>query len=206
MYKLIFKFGLLLFFVTTGTLKSEVKVLAFAGSTRELSVNKKLVKEAASIACQMKAQGLFIDLKNFSLPLYDADLEAKDGMPENVKKFRNLMIQSDVILIASPDYNGSIPAVLKNALDWASRSESGGSSRDAFKGKRFVIMSASPGRSGGVKGLSHLRAIIENIGGTVIPEQISVPDANNAFDSNGHLKNEQLRNDLARAIQKALSP
>ncbi len=199
------KILIMLIILVFAKLNAEVKVLTFSGSTREQSVNKKLAREAANIACELKAKSLFIDLKNLPLPFYDADLEARQGMPDNVKKFRNLMIQSDLIIIASPDYNGSVPAVLKNALDWASRSESGGASRDAFKDKHFLIMSASPGKSGGAKGLAHLRAIIENIGGKVIPDQISVPDAYNAFDPNGHLKSDILRNELKTAIQKALS-
>jgi chromate reductase len=189
----------------SATLGAETTVLAFAGSTREASVNKKLVAEAASLARQMKANATVIDLRDYPIPLYDADFEAKEGMPANAKQLRQLMIQSQVILIACPEYNGSLPAVLKNAIDWFSRSEAGGSSRDAFKGKKFAIMSASPGSSGGARALVHLRAIIESIGGTVIPQQIVVPDAYNAFDEQGCLKNKNLKQAMQQLVQAAIN-
>lgn len=188
----------------TTTLSAEVNVLAFAGSTREDSVNKKLVKEAATAAHQVGAKVTFINLKDYPMPFYDEDLETRDGMPTKAKQFRQLMLQSDVILIASPEYNGSISGVLKNAIDWASRNEDGGGSREAFKGKKFVIMSASPGASGGARGLVHLRGIIEHIGGTVIPQQVVIPDAYNAFDAQGHLKNNDQRKDIQQLVQAVL--
>lgn len=184
-------------------LNAEVKVMAFAGSTRKDSVNKKLVLEAAELARKRGADVTVVDLKDYPMPLYDADLELTEGMPEKAKEFRKLMIQSNVILIASPEYNGSVSAVLKNTLDWASRSEEGGGSRDAFKGKKFVIMSASPGAGGGAKGLVHLRAILENIGGTVLPQQVVVPNAFQAFDEQGHLKNKEQEMLLNQLIQSA---
>jgi NAD(P)H-dependent FMN reductase len=115
-------------------------------------------------------------------------------MPESAKRLRACMIDSDVILIASPEYNGSIPAVLKNTLDWASRSEKGGSAKgDAFKGKKFAIMSASPGSRGGKRGLVHLRAIIEDIGGTVIPEELSIASAHEYFSNKEKVENAALK-------------
>lgn len=183
---------------------AEVKVLAFAGSTREDSVNKKLVLEAASYARQMGAKVTVIDLKDYSMPLYDEDLEAKQGMPAKAKQVRDLMINNQVILIASPEYNGSLSATLKNVIDWASRSEDKRPSRQAFQGKKFVIMSASPGSGGGARGLAHLRTIIENIGGTVVPQQVTLPDAYNAFDEQGHLKNPKTKADLQQLVKTAL--
>lgn len=190
--------------VSSATLCAEVNVLAFAGSTREDSVNKKLVLEAADMARQMGAKVKVIDLKDYPIPFYDADLEVNEGMPAEAKQLRKLMVQSDVIFIASPEYNGSISAVLKNVIDWASRAEQGGGSREAFKGKKFVIMSASPSPKGGVTGLNHLRFILGHIGGTVMPQQVSVPEANSAFDEQGHLKDKQLRMQLQQAVQAAL--
>lgn len=189
----------------SASLTAEIKVLAFAGSTREGSVNKKLIVEAANIARQMHANVTVIDLKDYSIPFYDEDLETQQGMSIKAKQFRQLMIQSDVILIASPEYNGSLSAVLKNAIDWASRSEEGGGSREAFKGKKFVIMSASPGPGGGARGLVHLRTIIENVGGTVLSQQVVVPDAFSAFDEQGHLKNEKLKKDLEQLVRTAIN-
>lgn len=198
------KWMMLLCCVLTADICAEIKVLAFAGSIREDSVNKKLVLEAADIASKLGASVHVIDLKDYALPFYDADMEAKEGMPAKAKQLRQLMIQSEVILIASPEYNGSFSALLKNTIDWMSRSENKGSSREAFQGKRFVIMSASPGSGGGARGLVHLRTVLENLGGTVIPEQVAVPGAYNAFDEQGHIKNPQLKIELQQLIQKSM--
>jgi len=185
-------------------ISAEIKILAFSGSTREDSLNKKLIAEAAGLARQMGAHVNVIDLRDYVSPFYDEDLETKSGMPLKARQLRHLMIQSNVMIIASPEYNSSLSAALKNAIDWASRGETGGASRDAFKGKKFIIVSASPGSGGGVRGLNHLRAIIEDAGGTVLPQQIVVPDAYNAFDQQGHLKNQKLKGDLSQAIQAAM--
>lgn len=197
---------LLLCLAVTMNLNAQTKVLAFAGSTRVDSSNKKLIAEAANLAKGMGADVTLIDLKDYPIPFYNADLETSSGMPENAKRIRNLMIDSQVILIASPEYNGSLSALLKNTLDWASRNEQGGSSREAFKGKKFALMSASPGSGGGARGLGHLRTIIENVGGTVVPTQVSIPNSYQAFDEKGNLKNEAERTALMNLISQTLSP
>lgn len=189
--------------VLSTTLHAEIKVLAFAGSTRKDSTNKKLIAEAARLAKQEGASVTLVDLKDYPIPFYDADLEAKDGMPPKAKHLRQLMIQSDVIMIASPEYNGSLSAVLKNAIDWISRDEEGKPSRTAFKDKKFVLMSASPGAGGGSRGLAHLRSIIENVGGVVIPQTVVIPDAYKAFDVDGHLQDPKLKSELLQLVQKA---
>ncbi len=199
MWKLI-----LLCLTIAAPLSAELNVLALAGSTREGSVNQKLVLEAAELACGMNAHVTVFNFKGCPIPIYEADLEASCGMPENAKKLRQLMLQSDVILIASPEYNGSVTPLLKNAIDWASRSETAGFSRDAFKGKKFVIMSASPGSGGGARGLAQLRPILETLGGIVMPQQVVVPDAYNAFDEQGHLKSPKLKSELQQLIEAAL--
>ncbi len=144
-----------------------------------------------------------IDLNDYPLPFFDGDLEAKEGMPERANKLYEQLVQSQVVLIASPEYNASVTGVLKNALDWVSRPQ-GQRSSEAFKGKKFILLSASPGRTGGARGLVHLRAIIEDLGGTVIPEQISLPDAMNAFDAQGHLKNHKIKAELEQLVQKTV--
>lgn len=169
-----------IFLAASSTLLAQMNVLVFAGSTRAESYNKKLASEAAEIARNMGAKVTFINLKDFPMPFYDGDLE-KEGMPANAKKFRNLMIANDVIVIACPEYNSSLPAVLKNALDWASRGENGGPSRDAFKGKQFALLSTSPGQGGGARALAHLRAVIENVGGEVLENQVSVGTAHESL-------------------------
>lgn len=199
-----FKWFLILCIGLITTLSAEINVLAFAGSTREDSLNKKLVTEAADLAEQAGAHIIVIDLRDYPIPLYDGDLDEKEGIPANAKLLRQLMIQSQVILISSPDYNGSVSAVLKNAIDWATRSEANGPSREAFKGKKFALMSASPSASGGAKGLTHLRDIIQNIGGTVIPKQVTIPKAYDAFDEQGRLKDQKLQTELQELIQAVM--
>lgn len=198
------RYFILLFLVLSTALCAQQRVLMFAGSTREGSVNKKLIAEAAEIAQKMDAKVVIVDLKYYPMPFYDAELEAKEGMPAMAREFRKLMVNSDAIFIASPEYNASVSAVLKNALDWASRGENAQYSPDAFKGKRFGIMSASPGPGGGARGLVHLRAILTALGGVVSPTEVSVPRAFDAFDAQGHLKDPQLKAELCRLVTETI--
>lgn len=196
--------GCLVSLVSLNAEAAEMKILALAGSTRANSYNKLLVEEAARIARAEGAIVTIIDLKDYPMPFYDADLEEKQKMPEQAKRFRALMIKNDALIIASPEYNGSFPGILKNALDWASRSEEGGASRDAFKGKKCAIMSASPGVGGGARGLVHLRAILEAVGGEVIPLQVTVSKAYEAFDEKGNLINADLKQQLTEEVKQLL--
>ena len=164
------------------------RILAFAGSLRRDSFNKKLVPIAAKGAREAGAEVALIALKDFPLPLFDQDLEAEQGMPENGKKLKRLFIDHDGLLIAAPEYNSSITAVLKNAIDWVSRPAPGEPSLVAFRGKVATLMSASPGALGGLRGLVHVRSILGNIGVIVLPEQIAVAKASEAFNADGSLK------------------
>ena len=164
------------------------RILAFAGSTRRDSFNKKVVSSAVKGARDAGAEVTRIDLRDFPLPLFDQDLEAEQGMPENGKKLKKLFIDHDGLLIASPEYNSSFPAVLKNAIDWVSRPAPGEPSLVAFRGKVATLMSASPGALGGLRGLVHVRSILGNIGVIVLPDQITVADAHEAFNPDGTLK------------------
>jgi chromate reductase len=202
---LMLKWLLFLSLVCTSLLSAETKVLVFSGSLRQDSFNKKLAREAANMARQSGAAVMVIDLRDYPMPFYDEDLEAQRGMPENAKQLRKFMKESNAIIIASPEYNGSVSGVLKNAIDWASRNEQGQPSRDAFKDKQFAIISASPGGGGGSRGLKHLRSIIQNIGGEVVALEVSVPDAFDAFTPQGNLKSPQLRDQLKQEVQQLLS-
>lgn len=199
-----FRWLLILSTVLSLELYAEKKVLAFSGSTREDSMHKKLVNEAAQMAKQMGASVTVIDLRDYPMPFYDGDLEDKSGMPDKAKEFRALMEQNDVIVIASPEYNGSISAVLKNAIDWASRGERGGSSRSAFKGKKFVLVSTSPGKGGGARGIAHLKTVIENIGGEIAGQPVTVPEGGMAFDAQGSLTNATSAMNLKQSLKQAL--
>jgi chromate reductase len=167
------------------------KILAFAGSTRTDSFNKKLVKIAADGAKDAGVDVTVIDLRDFAMPLYDGDLEQKDGLPQNARKLKDLMLSHQGFLISSPEYNSSISGVLKNTIDWTSRQSEGEESLACFKGKVAGIMSASPGGLGGLRGLVHVRAILENIGVLVIPDQIAISKAHEAFNADGTLKDKK---------------
>jgi chromate reductase, NAD(P)H dehydrogenase (quinone) len=164
------------------------RILAFAGSTRKDSYNKKLVRIAARAAQECGAEVTVIDLKDFPMPLFDEDLERTQGMPEAAARLKKLMVENDGFLIASPEYNSSITAVLKNSIDWASRPVPNEPPLVAFKGKTAILMSASPGALGGLRALVHVRSILGNIGMIVLPDQVAVPRAFEAYSGDGTLK------------------
>ncbi len=167
------------------------KILAFAGSAREASYNKKLVKIAAASARAAGADVTYVDFRDLPMPLYDQDLEDREGKPENARKFKELMIAHQGLLIASPEYNSSLTPLLKNAIDWASRPDPGEGMLAAFSGKVAGIMSASPGGLGGMRGLVHLRSLLGNINVIVLPNQKAIPNAFEAFTPEGRLVNSQ---------------
>ena len=164
------------------------KILAFAGSTRTDSFNKKLVKIAATGAREAGAEVTTIDLRDFQMPLYDEDLEKQEGLPSNTRKLKDLMLTHQGLLISSPEYNSSISGVLKNTIDWTSRQIDSEPPSACFKEKIAGLMSASPGKLGGLRGLVHVRAILENMGVIVIPNQMAVSEAHEAFNLDGTLK------------------
>lgn len=170
------------------------RILAFAGSLRTDSYNKKLVKIAAEGARKAGASAEFVDLREFALPIFDEDLEKKEGPPAGATRLKQLMMQADGFLISSPEYNSSVSAALKNAIDWASRPAQGEKPLAAFAGKSAVIMAASPGALGGLRGLVHLRAILGNISVIVLPEQRAISAAHEAFSGDGTLKNPEQQN------------
>ncbi|MFT5324672.1 MAG: chromate reductase [Planctomycetaceae bacterium] len=188
---------------------STARILAFAGSTRKASFNKKLVAVAAKSAEAAGAEVTLIDLADFPLPIFDEDYEAEHGMPENATKLKQLFVEHNGLLIASPEYNSSISAVLKNAIDWISRRAEGEPMKAAFLGKAAAIMAASPGGLGGIRGLVHLRSILQNIGVLVMPDQITLSEAHSAFADDGLLNNERkqgtvdaLAKELVETVQK----
>ena len=182
------------------------KILAFAGSSRKNSFNQKLVKIAATGAESAGAEITFVNLADYPMPIYNQDLESEQGIPEKALKFKNLLIDHDGFLIASPEYNSAFSPLLKNVIDWASRAES----KDepplvAYKGKIAAIMATSPGALGGIRGLVFLRMLLSNIGVTVIPDQIAIPQAIKAFSEKGILidsKQQQLVLDLGTKLTR----
>jgi chromate reductase len=180
------------------------KILVFAGSTRSGSYNKMLSKCAAEALRAAGAEVTWLDLRDLALPLFDGDLEEKNGLPEGAKKLKAALQASDGFLISSPEYNSSIPGVLKNAIDWASRTESDDEpSLVAFRGKIAALVSASPGALGGMRALVVLRSLLGNIGVVVLPDQLSISSAFEAFGEGGQLKDEKKAKQLA-ALAKSL--
>ncbi|MBC7773536.1 MAG: NAD(P)H-dependent oxidoreductase [Pyrinomonadaceae bacterium] len=163
------------------------KVLAFAGSTRTDSYNKKLVKIAAAGASAAGAEVTFIDLRDYPLPLFDEDLE-KQGLPANARLLKDLFLANHALLLSCPEYNSSISAVLKNVIDWVSRPAPNERPLQCFDGKVAGLMSASPGAFGGMRGLVHVRSILGNIKVLVVPDQVAVNKAFEAFNADGSLK------------------
>ncbi len=168
------------------------RILAFAGSARKDSLNKKLVRIAAAGAESAGAQVTLIDLADYPMPLYDGDLEAADGLPENAKKLKALFKEHEGLLLSSPEYNGSISPLLKNTIDWVSRAEPGEAPLACYQGKVAALLAASPGGWGGIRALPHVAQILNGIGVSVLPGMRSLPAANAAFDDDGNLKDEKL--------------
>jgi chromate reductase len=179
------------------------KILAFAGSLRQGSFNKMLIKIAVEGARQAGADVTLIDLLDYPLPIYNGDIEKNEGLPANALKLKELMFNSDGFIIASPEYNSSISGVLKNTIDWISRQ----ASKDevylsSFIDKVALIISASPGHLGGLRGLVHLRSILSNINTFVMPGQKSISNAAEAFDAEGRLKDPKHQKDLMDLTKK----
>src|SRR5438132_865891 len=171
-------------------------ILAFAGSLRKDSFNKKLVHIAASGARQAGATVTVVDLRDFPMPVFDQDLEAAQGQPETAKRLKNMMVAHDGFLISAPEYNSSITAVLKNTIDWVSRPVPNEPPLVAYRGKVATLMSASPGALGGLRGLVTVRSILSSIGVIVLPDQIALPKANDAFNADGSLKDSKMQGSI----------
>jgi chromate reductase, NAD(P)H dehydrogenase (quinone) len=188
------------------------RVLIFAGSIRNGSLNRKLARAAAAALEQHGLQVTLADLRDYPMPIYDGDLESSAGMPEPARAFKTLMRTHDAFAIASPEYNGSFAALLKNAIDWASRPEPGEPRLAAFEGKKALIMAASPSQFGGQRGLRHLRELLEMIHVQVVPQQLALAGAANAFDAEGRLVRaedraalDRVSEDLAQALNVGTS-
>ncbi|RZI40209.1 NADPH-dependent oxidoreductase [Herbaspirillum sp. HC18] len=169
------------------------RILAFAGSARTDSFNKKLVQVAMAGAQDAGAIVTYVDLRDYPMPIYDGDLEDGTGIPDKALELRRQMLDHQGFLIASPEYNGSIPPLLKNAIDWTSRPIYGEDGLAPYRNKVAVLMSASPGSYGGLRGLVHIRAILGNIGVIVLPDQLAIGKATEVFNADGSMSNQAQR-------------
>jgi len=173
-----------------------LKVLAFAGSLRKESYNHKLVSAAAETA---RASGdvevMLVRLNDYEMPFMNEDLEGEKGLPENARRFRELIEKSDALLISSPEYNSSITGVLKNAIDWASRPP-----KNVWMGKPVMVLSASPGAFGASSSGFQTRQILLQLGAYVAPQKVACPHADEAFNEQGQLVNEFVQKNLKKMV------
>jgi len=183
-----------------------MRLLFFAGSTREGSFNRKLASLAHHIAEANGIEAVLAELKDYPMPIYNGDLEAKEGPPERARAFKALLGEYDGVFIASPEYNSSVTPLLKNTLDWVTRvKEKGETGLEVFRSRVFAISGASPGSYGAMRSLLHLRQILEiGMGATVIPQQIAVPRAMDAFEQDGSLK-DKAQQTLCKSVVEALA-
>ena len=176
------------------------KLLAFAGSAREQSLNKKLARAAGAIAEAAGAEVTFADLRDYPMPHFDEDDEAARGVPAEVTAFRALMKDADGFIIASPEYNGAPTSMLKNVIDWGSRPADGEPMLACFQQKTALLLAASPGGLGGIRGLPMLRTILSGIGVHVLSGDVAVPKAHEAFDDSGAVVNDTTKQNLERSV------
>jgi NAD(P)H-dependent FMN reductase len=173
-----------------------IKILAFAGSGRKNSVNKKILAIAAKAAQEAGAEVTIVNLEDFDMPIFNEDLEAEQGMPLEAQAFKELLISHDGFLISSPEYNSSYSSLFKNAIDWASRKTGEEAPMAAYRGKVAAIMAASPGGLGGMRVLVVLRMLMENLGTMVLPNQKAVGGAFAMFDGDGNITDAKTENAL----------
>lgn len=170
------------------------RILAFSGSGRTGSFNSALLKIAIKGARAAGANVTELSLRDYAMPLFDGDLEAKEGLPEGAKRLQQVFLQHDALLIACPEYNSSITPLLKNTIDWVSRPAPNVPSLSAYDGKVAGLVAASPGALGGLRGLFHVRDILLNIRVSVLPApfMIAVPKAHEAFNDDNTLKDAKV--------------
>jgi len=178
------------------------KILCIPGSLRSEAFSKRLARAACRLAEANGASATCIDLRDFAMPLYDGDLEAANGLPEAAVRLRAVVQAHDALLVVSPEYNASIPAVLKNTLDWLSRPHAAEPGVSVFQGKVAALLSSSPGALGGLRGLVHLRQILMNLGLLVITEQFALGGAATAFGPEGELVDGKHTASVQKVLQR----
>jgi chromate reductase, NAD(P)H dehydrogenase (quinone) len=176
------------------------KILAFAGSLRKHSFNRRVLRAAVEGAQKAGAEVTSVDLRDYPMPVYNTDDHEAFGLDENALKFQSLIYRHEGLLIASPEHNGSFPAALKNVIEWASRPNDMYERGRVFPGKVACVMSASPGAFGGVRSLAHLRGVLTSVGVLVMPAEVSVPFVGDKFDGD----DEQMKDERTRQALESL--
>ncbi len=164
------------------------RILVLAGSAAESSLNRRLARAAAAAVERAGGLATVHEFRDHPLPLYDRDLEAREGVPPHARLLKAAMRSHHGLLLACPEHNSSISALLKNAIDWASRKDGDEGPLASFDGKVAALVSASPGALGGLRGLAAVRSILGNLRVIVIPDQLAVGKAQEAFDGEGGLR------------------
>ena len=172
-------------------METRVRALVFAASLRKDSLNQRLIDAARRV---LESRGVEVDaapMSDFDCPSYDQDDEADRGLPQGAQRFRERLLANDAFLIAAPEYNGSMPGMLKNVIDWTSRFRP-----QPFNGKQGFLLSASPSMAGGNRGLWALRVPLEHLGARIYPDMFSLAQAHTAFGDDGRIANEMLQKRL----------
>lgn len=178
----------------------KIRALAISGSLRTQSYNRKALQVAKKIAADFGAEVGELDLRELNLPLYDKDVQDQ-GMPAPVQKLKTAIETSDVLIIASPEYNYSISGALKNAIDWASRGE-----KNSFNGKVAIIFGASTGGFGALRGQAHLRQILQALNVFILPQpQVFISRAETAFNPDGSFSDPKTFDSLKTLIETSLA-
>lgn len=183
---------------------AQARILVFAGSIRTGALSQKLAALAARELSLLDADVSLVSLADYPMPIYDGDHEASHGAPENARKLRRMMLAHRGVFIATPEYNASVPPLLKNTLDWVTRAKE--PSGNPFKGRYFAVGSTSDGRLGGYRALIALRQILElGLSAQVLPEQVAVSEAGQAFDDDGGLKDARIAGFLRTSLQRLIA-
>jgi NAD(P)H-dependent FMN reductase len=170
------------------------RILIFAGSVRSGAYSGKTADAGQKALALQGAEVTRISLGDYPLPIFDQDSEKQDGIPDNAMKLARLIDRHDGLLVATPEYNGSLPPLLKNAIDWVSRVRHDGNQvLRPFAGKVAALCSSSEGQFAGVRAINHLRAVLVRCRVDVIVPECSVPRGADAFDDRGDLRDERLR-------------
>ncbi|MBA4781703.1 MAG: NAD(P)H-dependent oxidoreductase [Rhizobiales bacterium] len=178
------------------------KILVFAGSVRAGSFNVILANTLTNALTEMGADAEHLSLADYDMPIFNADIE----IPESVKALALRMSYCDGMVIVSPEYNSSIPPLLKNALDWVSITQSDATTGfGPYAGKVCFLAAASPGGLGGIRSLYHLRAVLMNVGAEILTKQLALGNAGAAFDSEGNILDERARDIMKTGLTDLLN-
>jgi chromate reductase, NAD(P)H dehydrogenase (quinone) len=184
-----------------------IKLLVFAGSARRESLNKRLAAAAARQASQQSIVVTHIELHDYAMPLYNGDDEVEKGLPENAVKLQAMFASHQALIVSTPEYNGLPTPLLMNTLDWVSRTNKMSAQPSGLtvtQGKVVGLLSASPGASGGLRALNITRQFCSNLGMLVVPEQLALGAAANAFDAQGALIDPKQQHSVERVVNAVL--